>query len=244
MVHIYHWYQAVSDTLRRMNSARKTWEVFYANDGDVSPVEFQLDNSQRNSSDIGEKQIAPYIKDVVNFGISSRPEDEVFVYTNSDLSIVSDAARLIRDCVSKWGCGYSHRIDFEKDVFPDGIITRDQLREKVALGSWCGGSDIFFFNKDWWRKYADGLPDAIIGFEAWDSCFMAMMLKSGLTKPLSWITYHEQHTSYWKEHRTDAPGQIFNQKICSEWAQKNNLGHLINRGNFYFKVPTSYNVTI
>ena len=73
---------------------------------------------------------------------------------------------------------------------------------------------------------------------------MAIMLRGGLREPIKWISYHEKHLPYWKMHRSDAVGQIYNRKVCSEWAYENNLGHLINLAGYLFKVPVPYNVLV
>lgn len=245
LVHIYNWWQAEGSTSQRMAAAKRTWIEFYRNDTrGILPAEHVVQADQRSSLDLGEKVVAPFLKDVIAFGLSENPKCELFLYTNSDPSLVKDASTLIRDCLAKWSCGYSHRVDFAEENFPKTSITRTQLKTQLALASWGAGADSFFFTRQWWTDHKDNLPDALIGFEGWDACMMTAMLQSGLPEPIKWISYHQKHQSYWKEHRIDSPGQIYNRKVCTDWAFRNNIGHLVNVGNYLFKLPTPYNVVI
>ncbi|MBN2603290.1 MAG: hypothetical protein JXA91_04070 [Candidatus Thermoplasmatota archaeon] len=244
IVHIYNWWNADNKSLKRMNNAKITWDEFYSNDKEgIVSAKFSLKNGQRSSVDLGEKAIAPFILDVIDYGLLTHPECNYFLYTNTDISLVSDSSIYIRDCLNKWECGYSHRIDFSEDVIPKNPITRDQLKNLLHIGSWSAGSDIFFFSKKWWNKHRHNLPDALIGFEAWDACFMVEMLKSGLPEPVRWISYHQKHESYWKKYRLTSRGQLYNREVCKKWAIKNKIGHLINYGDFLFKLPTPYNIS-
>ncbi|EKD61977.1 MAG: hypothetical protein ACD_52C00327G0006 [uncultured bacterium] len=245
IVHIYNWWKANNLTTDRMIRAKRTWQEFYNNDKyGFLIAEFSLENGQRNSLSLGEKKTMPFLKDVVDYGLSAYPDCDLFLYTNSDISFVTNASNFIRDSLKKWECGYSHRVDFSKKDLPKNTITRDQLRDKLPLGRWSAGSDVFFFTRRWWNNHKGNLPDALIGFEAWDACVMAAMLKSGLPEPIKWLSYHQIHESYWKKNRLTSKGQLYNRKICTKWAIKNNLGHLINYGSFLFKLPTPYNVII
>lgn len=245
LVHIYNWWKADGLTMKRMMGAKKTWKEFYKNDKyEVSIAEYILDNKQRSSLSLGEKVMVPFLKDIIDYGLSTYPDCDLFLYTNTDISLVKNASDFIRDSLNKWECGYSHRVDFSKNVCPKETITRDQLKEKLFLGSWSAGSDIFFFTRNWWNKHKKNLPDALIGFEGWDACIMAAMFKSGLPEPIKWVSYHQKHQPYWKKNRLSSNGQLYNRKVCTKWAKKNNLGHLLNTGSFLFKIPTPYNVII
>jgi len=245
LVHIYNWWRADNLTMERMIRAKRTWKEFYKNDKyGILIAEFSLENKQRSSLSLGEKKIAPFLKDVINYGLSAYPDCDLFLYTNTDISLVTNASDFVRDSLNKWGCGYSHRVDFSEKDCPEDTITRDQLKGKLSLGSWSAGSDIFFFTRRWWNKYKESLPDALIGFEGWDACVMAVMLKYGLPEPIKWVSYHQKHQPHWKKHRLSSNGQLYNRRVCAEWAIKNNLGHLINYGSFLFKLPTPYNVII
>ena len=245
IAHIYHWYNVDEDTLDRMQQAQETWKEFYKRDRyGVLQAEFKLEKEQRSSLDIGEKRAVPFIKDVFNFGINLYPDCRLFLYTNSDISLVKDGLDLIRGSLNKWGCGYSHRLDLDKKDFPKEFITKEQLIALLPLGNWGAGSDTFFFTREWWEEVEEGFPDALVGFEGWDFCMTATMLRGGLPAPIKWITYHQKHLPYWKEHRLDAQGQMYNREVCTKWAVKNNLGHLLGYKDFLFKVPTPYNVVI
>ena len=245
LVHMYNWWKADNPTMQRMIIAKESWKEFYKNDRyGVLTAEFSLGNKQRCSLSLGEKAIAPFLKDVIEYGLAAYLDCDLFLYSNTDISLVNNASDFIRDSLDKWECGYSHRIDFSEKVWPKDTITRDQLKEKLNLGSWSAGSDIFFFTREWWNKHKENLLDALIGFEGWDACVMAAMLKSGLPEPIKWISYHQIHQPYWKKYRLTSKGQLYNRKVCTEWAIANNLGHLLNSGTFLFKLPTPYNVII
>lgn len=245
LVHIYNWWKANDSTMDRMIGAKKTWEEFYKNDKyGVLLAEFIQRNEHRSSLSLGEKTVVPFVKDVVDYGLTSYSDCDLFLYTNTDISLVIDASDFLRDSLDKWGCGYSHRMDFLENNCPKDTITRDQLKKEISLGSWSGGSDMFFFTREWWSSHKENLPDALIGFEGWDACIMAAMLKSGLSEPIKWISYHQKHQPYWKKHRLTSNGQIYNRRVCAEWAVTNNLGHLLSSGPFLFKIPTPYNVIV
>jgi len=231
--------------MERMLNAKRTWRKFYNNDKNgVLIADFNLGNAQRSSLSLGEKKTMPFLKDVISYGLAAYPDSGLFLYTNTDISLVTNASDFVRNSLSKWECGYSHRVDFSEKDYPKNTITRDQLKEKLPLGCWSAGSDIFFFTRRWWNEHEEILPDALIGFEAWDACVMASMLKSGLPEPIKWISYHQKHLPYWKKYRLSSKGQLYNRRVCTEWAIKNNLGHLINNGTYLFKPPTPYNVVI
>ncbi len=244
-MHIYQWWDADAVSLKRMLGARETWKEFYKYDKwGVLATEFRLVKSSRSSLAIGEKLGVPFIKDVIEYGLASNPDCNLFLFTNSDAALVIDASGFVRSTLKSAECGYCHRVDFEQSNYPKQPVTREELKRSLTYGTWSGGSDIFFFTRAWWRNEAVGFPDVLVGFEGWDACMMALMLRSGLGEPINWISYHQAHLSYWKIHRLDAVGQVYNRKVCSEWAWRNNLGHLINNGNYLFKIPVSYNVVL
>lgn len=201
LVHIYNaWNPKINSARLRVNNAARTWKEFYKIDKyGVIITAVTLQNVNKNSSNLGESKVTPFFKDVINYAISSNPGHKLFLYTNADTSLVKDASESIRSSLRKWGCGYSHRIDFTKNNYPKRIITRSNLIEMIQTSNWSAGCDIFFFTREWWNKYGNNLPEALIGFEGWDACVMSSMLQHGLKEPVKWVSYHQQHNPYWKK---------------------------------------------
>ena len=234
LVHIYQWYEADGDTMRRMKAARDTWPAWYDQDREmVRPWVYRLRNDDRTSLSIGAKKRCPFVKHVFDKALLFNPNMHLFVYGNSDIHVVLDASHYIRRSLSKYGCGYSKRVDFKPGWVPEHPITMADLGAHIEA-TWYQGADLFWFTRDWWEATREDFPDAVLGYEGWDFCMKQSMHESGFPEAVDWLIYHEEHDNHWKATLETLPGQLYCRKLCREWAERHGYQDRIHEKGFLF----------
>lgn len=216
------------DTIRREAIARRTWASLYLEPGTrFRPLPCYFSGQQRDGRSVGDHLDVPFIKDVIEYAVTRAGEQDIIAFSNTDTCLLPEVEHEILENVKKFGCYYSHRIDFPRIDSP--MTFRDIAGRPVYPGA-----DLFAFSVDWWHQKKEQLPDLLMGREGWDFIMKVVMRQSGFT-PGQPMVYHESHESEWIV-RIDGPGQKWNRKLCLEWANK--YGHqqyVLKNSRFLFK---------
>jgi hypothetical protein len=204
-----------NDSIRRNEFAQKTWKNLYES-GNVIPAMLYDDNGE-----------LPKIKDIFEWGYKfCKNDDDIILYTNSDICLTEDAYDKILESCKKYKCTFSFRKDFDIIDTMKSIV--DVKNSKYSDGSKTPkGADVFAVTKNWWDNWRDYLPDGqFIGRPTWDWTLRISMGKSiegdvvfnqkfedqGSICETPNISYHENHESYWKKFDTSE-----NTKISYNW---------------------------
>jgi hypothetical protein len=166
----------------------------------------------------------PYVKDLLSYGCNLAEDEEIVVFTNSDIICRSDCSAMIAAQLQDSHAIYSHRRDFGRlDLIPDD--------SNFSLGSEYAGTDLFAFRAYWWKAYCDSFPDLLLSFEGWDACLCHLIVwtNPGGKTVLKDITCHERHASRWENpaNRKTLPGQVHNIQNASAWLLKHGINPAI-----------------
>jgi len=220
IIHVSSIYRAKDDdSIRRNEFAQKTWLSFYES-GNVIPAMVYDDNDE-----------LPKIKDIFEWGYKfCKNDDDIILYTNSDICITEDAYNKILESCKRYQCTFSFRKDFDK---LEEIKTPSEVSKSLfSNGSRTPkGADVFAVTKRWWLEWRDYLPDnQIIGRPTWDWIFritMGFSLEGDITFVKKFedqgrvcetpnISYHETHESFWSKSLLEI-SNISNTKIAYDW---------------------------
>lgn len=211
IIHVYSYWED-KESERRTSIAKKTWEATYIQEGWIPcPV---LDETLPRLFNEGKRKL-PYVKDLVNEA-TKMPGDYICI-TNSDTCFAPSLHKRFSE-LPKGNLLHGNRKDFVRVNSP---LSQDQVNN---CPNNYPGIDIFLFPKAWWLMEAQGLPDMLLGREAWDAILAQAMAFSGSTCEPNLI-YHEQHDSVWQQggSRYSLPGQLHNISLASEWLRSKNI---------------------
>jgi hypothetical protein len=220
IIHVSSIYRAKDDdSIRRNEFAQKTWLSFYES-GNVIPAMVYDDNDE-----------LPKIKDIFEWGYKfCKSDDDIILYTNSDICITEDAYNKILESCKRYQCTFSFRKDFGK---LEEIKTPSEVSKSLFSNGSRNpeGADIFAVTKRWWLEWRDYLPDnQTIGRPTWDWIFritMGVSLEGDITFRKKFedqgrvcetpnISYHETHESFWNRSLLEK-SNISNTKIAYDW---------------------------
>ena len=223
IIHVSSIYKPKDDdSIRRNEFAQKTWKSLYES-GNVIPAMMYDDNDE-----------LPKIKDIFEWGYKfCKNDDDIILYTNSDICITEDAYDKIIESCKRYQCTFSFRKDFQFNL--ERTMTKDEVSKTKWSGGnkWPTGADLFAVTKSWWEKWRDYLPnDQLIGRPTWDWIFRITMGKSiegdivfrqnfdnqGAICETPNISYHETHNSYWERpENLLEETNLSNTKIAYKW---------------------------
>jgi len=220
IIHVSSIYRAKDDdSIRRNEFAQKTWLSFYES-GNVIPAMVYDDNDE-----------LPKIKDIFEWGYKfCKSDDDIILYTNSDICITEDAYNKILESCKRYQCTFSFRKDFDK---LEEIKTPSEVSKSLFSNGSRNpkGADIFAVTKRWWLEWRDYLPDnQTIGRPTWDWIFritMGVSLEGDITFRKKFedqgrvcetpnISYHETHESFWNRSLLEK-SNMSNTKIAYDW---------------------------
>lgn len=158
----------------------------------------------------------PYLKDLFDAACAGRNDDDIVVFTNADIGVVTDACFRIAVALQLADAGYSFRRDLHKQVV---AVPKDE--DLLFWHQYCG-TDLFFFRVGWWRDNKDEMPDMIPAREAWDPVLRVLITDTHepnqqLAVPnLCWHERHGGNNGYWENpaNRYTLPGQIHNLRLA------------------------------
>jgi hypothetical protein len=133
-----------------------------------------------------------FLKDVLELLMADANEGDVIVLTNADACLSKNVPQRLRSVFKNTEACYSARRDFLRLREP---LEDHQIRE----GRPYPGVDLVAFKTDWWRRNKDDFPDLLLGAEAWDWCFRALVQSTVKDRGAAFddLVYHEVHESFW-----------------------------------------------
>ena len=169
-----------------------------------------------SASKLGDKVAAPYILDVLSEGLPLlKTDDDIMLYTNSDVGFSDSAIRDIRRLCKLKGACYGYRYDHGDDSMPSGGFDH----RSTVSGQCHGGLDLFAFTRRWLMQYGGLFPDMLIGRTNWDLVFRDVVKRSGGGEVYGAI-WHVHHESWWKQN-SGSPGNRFNTQLMEEYRKHN-----------------------
>lgn len=201
----------------RIEAARSSWDALYA----AGVVQCHLVVWTRSAIFIGDRDL-PYLKDVLHHAMSQAGDDDVILFTNSDVALHPALVPLLQFHVPVFECCSAQRLDYAD--------------AHTAQGEKHIGRDLFAFTKRWLVEKWSEIPDFILGCSEWDLCLAGMIrLHHGISLvkhptsevihpaeiPVGYVT-HVKHNAEWM-HPTyvdTAPAQVHNKRLFREWREK------------------------
>lgn len=200
------------DADRRHRVARESWaqEAAVAN---WMEAPFPERYATRTGRDIGDPHNLHFIRDMIDYAASNAPSrEDILVVTNSDTCFAPGLSGRIIDMVRRLGCGFAHRMDFDRKLEKPFLF-----ESHVRDGKFYPGTDLFFFPVWWWQRNRPYCGDYVAGREYWDEALRQLIKWLG-GKGLEHAIYHERHPSFWEQaDNRDVPGNAHNRAEREKW---------------------------
>lgn len=207
--HFYPWFVSKNPEVNRCNEqARQTWKKIAWNDipvpDDCLPRLYTKDG-----------RALPYMKDVFDKGVEKAADNDICIYTNTDIQIRSDVLKHVNIVLKQSDALYCFRRDFPPKT---GIVAD----ANYVHGHAYSGSDLYAFRARWWRQQRVNMPDMILGAEAWD-CLLRLLIErtnKGRQVFIADVIAHEKDGFSWWEHpqnRYRLYCQRHNLGLAREW---------------------------
>lgn len=201
------------ETQRRLAIAQSTW-------GKQEWVEMPIEDATLPRLFKEGSRTLPYIHDLFDAGCAGRVDQDIIVFSNTDIGFCSQACLRIVFALQVNDAGYAFRRDFHHRLL--GQPSDDDIARAIDYP----GSDVFFFRVHFWRTQKVAMPDMLLGREAWDACLRVLIEETNPTKPLSLpnLIWHEKHggSGHWESdgNRYRLPGQLYNLALAKPFLIK------------------------
>lgn len=194
------------ETIRRMRLARQTWSMQPWVDLPISEKSGRLFRDRAGA--------VPYIKDILNAAASGKQNQDIIVFTNSDICVSPDCCFKIAAAFQSINAGYCFRRDF-------GRLDAPLPATAIKKGCHYVGSDLYAFRAGWWRRYGPEFPDMLLGRECWDAVLRLLIddTHPKQNPTLCDLIYHEKHASTWEKpnNKRILASQLHNVNLARQW---------------------------
>ena len=214
VVHSWSKYQPKDpDAVRRHTIAQSTWTKQPWEDRGVEDNQLPRLFNER-----GRK--FPFIRDIFDHACRGLKPDDIVIYTNADIGVVSNLCFRIALALQPIDAGYSFRRDLHKRVV---AVPKDN---DILQWHHYPGTDLFFFRVVWWQKYRKDMPELIPAREEWDGCLRVLMTVThpGAQLAQQNLCWHERHggSGYWEQpaNRYTLGGQIHNLTLAKRFMRQ------------------------
>ena len=146
----------------------------------------------------------PYLKDLLDIAASKCDEDDIIIYTNTDIGLISNELNLP---VNLFFCP-------RKQVLQKRNYTAQELEYVPYEGSI--NCDVFGFTKKWYLDHRDLIPDFVIGSPKWDLALLVIM--EGAVR-IDNMVFHIEHEAQWKIDNV-RESNIYNSYLYNRFAEK------------------------
>ena len=214
ITHVWTGNSSNPDTLRRINTAKQTWNREAGSYQNWREIRFTDDLHTRSALDLGEKVALPYIHDMMDYAAKDGKDEDIVVITNADICMSPGLSHDIAFMCGLYGSTYSRRWDFPR------IVTH-VTRPEVKMGKFYVGCDMFACTVKWWRDHKHMLPPFLIGRECWDWGWRVLVEDTGGIE-INCGIYHEKHDSPWERNR-DLAGNIWNRSYMRAFLEQRHL---------------------
>lgn len=220
----------------RLSRASASWDKAYS---ERLAIPVHVWSMRRNAQHIlGDKRNLPFLRDVLEAGLSQAADDDVLMLTNDDVAFTPETIRQIHTKLRFCDMLTASRIDVRGKVAP-WPGTDNQWQGKRHCGR-----DLLAWRAGWLRKNFVAIPDFVLGASEWDITLAAIARRQfgvpSILENLSMmfpecelspgLLFHEQHQAIWNtpEIYNKAPSQVHNQTLCEEWLRANEPGMKLN----------------
>lgn len=215
----------------RYQAVRASWDHQFSN---FNAVELPLDGFTRTCS-----RGLPYITDVLDRACTYALPEDVVVYCNRDIGLVTPFRERVLTGVDR-GRGVT--------CCPRRNLRGEpgKLYHSVRNCHADGGFDLFAFTPRWWNDWGcSRMPDMFIGYEAWDTVFRVLAEewadgagpRHRVTDTMAeWdqsrvytddVIYHEAHLSMWQKEKLSSPANQFNRAQAHEFFTQRNTTEIL-----------------
>ncbi len=216
VLHVWSKYETKNETENaRLARAQASWSDEHES-GHMLPfsvLDCQLSRSSK--TELGDCRVVPFLRDLLDYGISMAQDDDVVVVTNSDTGFVVGAGQKLLHEMEARGldAAYAWRHNFYYGPPPARLF--DLSGAMVD-----GGVDLLAVTPAWWRRVRSYVPDLLLGCIAWDFVLRCVIEDSqpGKNVELYNLIWHEWHDPFWRgEARFTNPGQQHNMRIAKAY---------------------------
>jgi hypothetical protein len=173
----------------------------------------------------------PFLKDVLEFGMSKATAgSDIVFWSNDDNILHPDLGSALTMFCSVFDCCSSQRREF-KTPFPAHPMSPESL---CCISESHIGRDLIAGTVDWFRKNWDEIPDFLLGTPVFDLCLAAMIRKkkgysttrqnievvNPVCELMNGYVHHEAHDSTWDKLPLHHPSIAWNNNLFAQWAQK------------------------
>lgn len=209
MIHVFSQFQPKDpEARRRYQMAQASWRC-------QQWVEKPIDEAKSPRLFLDGDRRIPYVPDIFTEACQGQPDNQIIVFTNSDIICRSDCAMQIAAQMQDTHALYGRRRDFGhrlKEIPADNDF---------VSGVPYAGADLFAFRVYWWITYKSYYPEMLLAHEAWDACMVELITMTCPPKAceIRNVICHERHASRWENpaNRHKLPGQIHNLRAAFEW---------------------------
>lgn len=210
----------------RLARVRLNWQQFYATGRLVAC----LTQGKRIYRRDGNGRELPFLKDVLEYGLSRAALGDILLYTNDDILLLDCAPESITSYVAKYRRICSRRIDID----PGKEIPQP------SENGFHSGRDVFAFDYAWLARNLDRIPDVIIGAPTYDY-LLVLLFRHELGEPperlnvsAPWydvegcdmppgLFFHERHADSWQLN-PGYPSTLHNRALYAEWIKSKDNG--------------------
>lgn len=167
--HVFEQHRVSEQSERdRREIVWQSWNNLYSQ-GTVKPVPLSMPYL-RDSRKIGGKRSLPYVKDVLENGLTCARDNDVIMFTNDDIILHRRLPELVFDALERWPAVSSHRAEYGA-IIGAHLVKDDPAVFKSAVPH--PGRDVFAFRAGWLRTHLHEIPDYLVGAPCWDTAMAA-----------------------------------------------------------------------
>lgn len=225
------------DEMTRNSVARMTWD-FHFGQGTFIEMPVRMKDLTRSSAMLQDTRNVPFIRDLFDWGCAHAMPEDIVLYCNRDIGLVTDAARLIGEGIVK-GRGITCCPRRWMNPKP-GRMYKNLVGARPD-----GGFDAFAVTPNWWAQHRGNMPDMLIGREAWDTVLRTLAEEWADQRPrlrgvaqgvgqllrsnayTDQVCFHKNHNSHWIAERLTSPGNLHNRRLAKEFFQSRNNTELV-----------------
>lgn len=230
--HVHHGFVPDGDR-RRVANAKLSWHRAALADRNWRSIPLWPDYT---SSQIGDERSVPLINELLDYA-HNLPDDDVLLWTNTDVCLTPDAPQVIRQKLERGDCCFCRRVDVDD---AGKVLFRTDLHHREVHG----GTDLFAFRASWWKRNGHLMPKMFVACEAFDFVLRRIMLAQRPTAEIAPVVlYHERHAAFWADggNLVGNPAQVHNRREAVEWCRANGWTHALNpAGTFLLRNDWDY----
>lgn len=226
------------EAIARTLQAEASWlDIYKARD--MKPC--HLWRYPRSSKQLDDPRQLPFLKDVLEEGLSRCRDNDIVLWTNDDTIMHTQCVEAVLKLLKTTDAISSFRVNFNRGQVPPLTAAPADI---CATGKFDLGRDLFAFRDSWLKRNWHLIPDFLLGEMEFDLVLAVLIRKlAGLATTKANISevlpqvelprgyvLHEMHTRSWvSDEFKKSPSKLWNQKLCLEWYSDNGMHCLISK---------------